>query len=142
MKTAVKVVDPRLRADFGFRHIMWVFSGRRGIHCWVADAAARALDAAARGTVLDYLTATGGGDEQVRKCQLPARVHPALQEAYNNVLLPFFVDEYMEDQELLTHPDRYVLRQSRLRTMCVLLLLLCVLLFALLFYVVIRKCWS
>lgn len=41
--------------DFSFQNILWVFSGRRGVHCWVADKRARLLSPASRKAIVSYL---------------------------------------------------------------------------------------
>lgn len=59
MTMAVKVMEKGLREDFGFKHIAWFYSGRRGIHAWVCDEKARKLSNEARSAVASYFEVRG-----------------------------------------------------------------------------------
>lgn len=54
MGMAVEVMEAGLREDFGFEHVAWFYSGRRGVHCWVCDDGARKLSNDARSAVAAY----------------------------------------------------------------------------------------
>lgn len=54
MGMAMEVIDEGLRKDFGFKHVAWFYSGRRGVHCWVCDDGARKLTNEARSAVATY----------------------------------------------------------------------------------------
>mmetsp|Transcript_52105 Transcript_52105/g.124103 ORF Transcript_52105/g.124103 Transcript_52105/m.124103 type:complete len:445 (+) Transcript_52105:72-1406(+) len=92
MKAAIKTLRRALEDDFGFRHLLFVFSGRRGVHCWVGDKAARLLSNDQRSAVAEYLTVVAGGANKSRaevKLQGCAEAHPSLLEAYK-ILEPYF----------------------------------------------------
>ena len=75
---AVKVVDVALREDFGFEHIMWVYSGRRGAHAWISDRKARNMDDARRKAVAGYLEVIKGGSQSGKKVNVKRPLHPHL----------------------------------------------------------------
>ncbi|KAI3644117.1 hypothetical protein MP228_010281 [Amoeboaphelidium protococcarum] len=55
MTVSIKVIDECLRSDFGFQCLLWVYSGRRGVHLWVADQRARVMNEESRRSVVQYL---------------------------------------------------------------------------------------
>jgi len=75
---AIKVVDVALREDFGFKHIMWVYSGRRGAHAWVCDKKARTMDDSRRRAIAGYLEVIKGGAQSGKKVNVKRPLHPHL----------------------------------------------------------------
>ena len=96
MTMALKVVDTSLREDFAYKHIVWIYSGRRGIHCWVCDPEARLLTDEGRAAIINYFTWEQGktGD---KKSEKKYRNHPAFKRAYD-ILEPYF-EKYIVDEE-------------------------------------------
>lgn len=98
MAVACKVIDIALRDDFGFEHILWVFSGRRGVHCWVCDKTARHLDTKGRGAIADYLQISmSGGENSVSKVTLYDKQHHSIRRA-RSIIEPLFNEIIIDDQ--------------------------------------------
>jgi len=101
MACATKVLNQALTEDFGFKAMLWVFSGRRGIHCWIADEEARSMSNEMRSAVTEYMF-LAVGNEQSSGLELNYPLHPALNRAYQ-YLKTKFEQIIIRDQELLEH---------------------------------------
>ena len=92
---AVKIIDRVLCHDYGFKNILWVFSGRRGVHAWVADERAFALDWKARNAIVAYLS-------PLRDMQHPfTRLFDNPSHLHDDKVLCELCHEILEDQDML-----------------------------------------
>lgn len=112
MTMAIQVMDEALREDFAYKNILWVYSGRRGVHCWVCDAEARSLSNEARSAVVEYLSvAVGSAEKSDKKIRdtFKQPFHPMIRRAYDT-LVPYF-EKYIADgqgQGLLEKRAKYI----------------------------------
>lgn len=108
MTAAIKVIDTSLRDDFGFNHILWVYSGRRGVHCWVCDGKARRLTNVQRASIAEYFRVYKGNENSLTKVSLTGQVlHPFLVRSYTEVLNEFFEAKLLLSQKLFSTEERY-----------------------------------
>eukprot|EP00160_Parvularia_atlantis_P017884 Unigene6343_Nuclearia_a/m.19539 Unigene6343_Nuclearia_a/g.19539 ORF Unigene6343_Nuclearia_a/g.19539 Unigene6343_Nuclearia_a/m.19539 type:complete len:460 (-) Unigene6343_Nuclearia_a:72-1451(-) len=97
MTLAIRILDSALREDFGFQNLLWVYSGRRGVHCWVCDERARKLSNEGRSAIAEYLQVLKGGDQQSRKVKFIGQLHPSIVRA-NGFVTRYFDDIVLRDQ--------------------------------------------
>lgn len=81
MACAIRCLHAALTKDFGFRHVLFVFSGRRGVHCWVSDEAARSLPNDARSALAEYLHLVNGKKKVEFITGKGKELHPSIRRA-------------------------------------------------------------
>jgi len=67
ISAAVRVLDKAIREEFGYQQLLWVYSGRRGIHLWISDKEAMDLTDQQRKALVGWLTIIHGGKESSKK---------------------------------------------------------------------------
>jgi len=106
MTVALKILDRSLREDFGFKHLLWVYSGRRGIHCWVSDPVARKLGQSGRSAVAEYLQVITGGESKTKKVTLRTTMHPSISKSLD-IIKGSFARLCLKDQDILGDAERW-----------------------------------
>ncbi|KAL6784278.1 POLA4 [Auxenochlorella protothecoides x Auxenochlorella symbiontica] len=105
MAVAIQILDAGLRRDFGFQHILYVYSGRRGVHAWVCDDRARCLSDEQRAAVANYFAVYRGQEGGLARLALGLEEHPAVTRAAA-ILEPVFVERLLPEQGLLSDDKR------------------------------------
>ncbi|KAL6711628.1 p48 polypeptide of DNA primase [Coniothyrium glycines] len=95
---AIKTIDVALREDFDFKHILWVYSGRRGAHAWVCDKRAREMDDQKRRSIAGYLELLKGGDKGGKRVNTRRPLHPHLERSLS-ILKEHFQTSILAEQD-------------------------------------------
>ena len=92
--TSTKIIDASLRNNFGFENIVWVYSGRRGVHCWIADSEALKMSSEERRAVVMWFSP-------------PSNIkHPFLSESYEHCKKLFL--KLLTDMDILSKTDELI----------------------------------
>lgn len=92
MATAAHVIRYMVSECFGFTKLLPVFSGRRGIHIWVCDAAARKLSDDDRQAIVSFMNVVHGAQFKVN-CAYELQRN-ALAPALETVMAKFIDDAF------------------------------------------------
>lgn len=126
MNCAVVTVDYILETVFGFRNRLWVFSGRRGMHCWICDRTVRAMPNDVRESVASFLQLYGGevattdgskvsritlrdGRSSGRAASAVAPLHPTFDTESEVFIIceQHFLALYVDEWHLLEEEDKW-----------------------------------
>lgn len=98
IRSAMRIVDFILFQLYGFERRQWVFSGRRGVHCWVFDERARRMGSFARATLIEII----GSSENLRRYAPDVHWKLFNCESYYN----HFRDTYTQNESWLDSEDK------------------------------------
>ena len=101
MIVAYKILDKILKEDFGFQHILYAFSGRRGIHAWLCDERARILRDDGRIAIANYIKYKIGNVKMEITQGLQNPLHPAYVRAIK--ICDEFFENVLDEQNLLNN---------------------------------------
>ncbi len=95
MEVAYEILDKILREDFGFKNLLYCFSGRRGIHCWLCDNNARRLKNNGRISIAKFIQYQIQNVKNKIVQGLNNKIHPSINRAIS------IIDKYFENDILI-----------------------------------------
>ncbi|KAF7295400.1 DNA primase [Mycena indigotica] len=96
---AVRILDEAIRDQFGYEHLLWVYSGRRGIHLWISDPEAMVLTDEQRKAIVNWLSVVQKDESKRPNIRFGSRPLPASLKPALDHLAYVFADLILVDQD-------------------------------------------
>jgi DNA primase small subunit len=106
MTCGAQILDHLLENVFGCKNRLWVFSGRRGIHCWVCDPKSRNFKNMERTTLTEFMQLYR------KKISLWSGNYPifALDSTIYKIAEKFFLEIFCDETlQMMDNPDHWKL---------------------------------
>ncbi|KAJ7874730.1 hypothetical protein B0H14DRAFT_3437533 [Mycena olivaceomarginata] len=100
ISAAVRVLDTAVRDQFGYTHLLWVYSGRRGIHLWISDKEAMALTDDQRKAIVSWLTVVPKDETKKLNVRFGSRTLPVSLQTSLDHLAEIFAELILHDQDV------------------------------------------
>ncbi|KAF8170251.1 hypothetical protein K438DRAFT_1854285 [Mycena galopus ATCC 62051] len=107
ISAAVRVIDTAIRDQFGYVHLLWVYSGRRGIHLWVSDKEAMDLTDEQRKAIVNWLTVVPKDESKKLNVRFGSRTLPASLQTALDHLAVVFTELILQDQDCFASEKGY-----------------------------------
>ncbi|KAJ7690633.1 prim-pol domain-containing protein [Mycena rosella] len=107
ISAAVRVLDTAIREQFGYEHLLWVYSGRRGIHLWISDNEAMGLTDEQRKVIVNWLTVVPKDESKRLNVRFGSRALPASLQTSLDHLAVVFSELILDDQDCFASEAGY-----------------------------------
>ncbi len=89
IQEAAEIIDETLKDDFGYKERIWVFTGGRGLHCWVKDKKTFLYSPRQRDAVVGYMQMIHDPKGQQRVDSIPSAPKLLVSRIYSKTLISF-----------------------------------------------------
>ncbi|KAJ7350305.1 hypothetical protein DFH08DRAFT_695433 [Mycena albidolilacea] len=100
ISAAVRVLDTAVRDQFGYTHLLWVYSSRYGIHLWVSDKEVMALTDDQRKAIVSWLTVVSKDKTKKLNVRFGSRTLPASLQTSLDHLAVIFTELILHNQDV------------------------------------------
>ncbi|EFC38640.1 predicted protein [Naegleria gruberi] len=116
MNCAMEILDHLLVDVFGTKHLIWVYSGRRGIHCWASDELLKKMNNEGRSSISRFIhiyqSSSIAGEKQSRRVNLTGNAHPSfdIDSIVFTTCEKYFIEIFINDMGIFD--DELIMQQS------------------------------
>ncbi|MHA1668820.1 MAG: DNA primase catalytic subunit PriS, partial [Candidatus Heimdallarchaeaceae archaeon] len=116
IQDAAIFIEETMKEDFGFKNMVWIFSGRRGVHGWIVDSSAKYFEQLQRVAILNYLTFIHDKTRSQSIAEIPNEAKPLRNRIYTLIAKAYLEKakpEKLRDMGMSLNKARTIIKEVK-----------------------------